>query len=834
MNHCKRMLITLCMILLFGVAAYAEDSQSLTNEWFGADASQGSMLGIESVTPNDPQVNALLDQFFSLREADFCAQSGIALYSDTAQSAELIAPQVQSAVGSTHQALIDALARRIDADILGATVTSFITSITETEVGYEATVYEWTFFDYDDLSDGVGGSDTAGFGTEHMLTLGYDDAGQLQILSDDYTESDVLTGELTEQQSLEGDLSADQKSANYVSGYDPVKAAAYSNKYVSPTPLPDGVASDSSYYNPDYPNYIGQGGDCANFVSQCLYAGGFPTSSQWKSGSAAWISCIYQLNYLRPYGTYIAYPTAEDIRPGSLIYYNRSANLNGEWYHVVICSGHNSAGTPVINGHTFDRYRLPWNFSNQRYIATVQLTADTIEDLTFISDRLIVPAYTAAPLYASYQAAEPITTRNADEETVYDVITTFTQNGTKWAAVNEDDTILYIKLQGDVILESQGYMPKIDLPATVTTNDLLNVTVKPDADALQSWTITLTDEAGAKQTVTGTSKTATAQFDCKDMQPGILTVTYTGIDGTIGTFTSLAKVKLTEAATVSGACGDNARWKLDKTTQRLVITGSGNVSSAPWLRFAGNISTVVVYPNITRLPEDAFSGCTITTIYGQPAFLEDVASGLGATYVALREFADVFPGQWYYNEVYAAYDRDLFNGVTTEEFVPSGSMTRAMMVTVLGRLAGVDPAEYADTAMPFTDITTGHYYTPYVAWAYTNGITTGVTTTTFAPSQRVTREQAAAFFARYLEHIEVTLPDCENPPASYSDAASISKYAVPYIQEMTRCGILKGDKTGTVRPKANITRAEAAVMLMRLARGLDQISDAPSVTRSAA
>lgn len=828
MNHCKRVLITLCMILLLGVAAYAEDSQSLTNEWFGADGSQSDILGIESVTPDDPQVNTLLDQFFALREADFGAQPGIAVYSDASQTAELIAPQVQSAVGSTHQALIDGLEHRINADMLGATVTSFITSITETDTGYEATVYEWTFFDYDDLSDGVGGSDTAGFGTEHRLTLGYDDAGQLQILADDYTESDVLTGEITAQDSFEADLSADQKFAGYISGYDPVKAALYSNKYVNPTPLPGGKVADTSYYNPAYPNYVGQGGDCANFVSQCLTAGGFPTSSQWKSGSAAWINCVYQINYLRSYGTYIAYPSASDILPGSPMYYNRSASLNGEWYHVVICSGHNSAGTPVINGHTVDRYRLPWNFSNQTYIATVQLTADTIEGLTFTADRLIVPAYVSVPLYTSYQASAPSTTLNSDEETTYDVITTFTQNGTKWAAISDDDSLLYIKLQDDMLLESQGYVPKITLPAAVTTNDMLNVTVQPDVSAMQSWTITLTDEAGAKQTVTGTSTTAAVQFDCKDMQPGLLTVTYTGVDGTIGTFTSLAKVKLTEAATVSGTCGDNARWTLDKTTQRLVITGSGAVSSAPWLRFAGNISTVMVYPNITSLPEGAFSGCTVTTIYGQPAFLEKLASDLGATYVALREFADVFPGEWYYDEIYAAYDRGLFNGVSTEEFVPSDSMTRAMMVTVLGRLAGVDPAEYEDTAIPFTDVTSGNYYTPYVAWAYTTGITTGATTTSFAPNQQVTREQAAAFFTRYLEYIEVTLPDCENPPASYSDAASISDYAVPYIQEMTRCGILKGDTAGTVRPNANITRAEAAVMTMRLARGLDEIN--PSVT----
>ncbi len=61
MNYCKRILTTLCMILLLGAAVYANDSQSLTTEWFGANTNQAAVLGIESITPEDPQVSALLD-----------------------------------------------------------------------------------------------------------------------------------------------------------------------------------------------------------------------------------------------------------------------------------------------------------------------------------------------------------------------------------------------------------------------------------------------------------------------------------------------------------------------------------------------------------------------------------------------------------------------------------------------------------------------------------------------------------------------------------------------------------------------------------------------------
>lgn len=829
MNYCKRILTTLCFVLLLGAAVYAEDSQSLTNDWFGTDTPNGDVLGIESVTPEDPQVNALLDQFFSLREADFGTQSDIALYSGTENEAVFSAPQLQSAVGSTHQALVDALADRIDANILGAKVTSFVESITETETGYEAKVYEWTFFDYDDLSDGVGGSDTAGFGTEHTLTLGYDQAGQLQILSDDYTESDVLTGKFTEEdakQEQEGELDATAKAAaDYYSGYDVVKASIYSNTYVTHEVLPDDQVYDTKYYNPAYEHFAGRGGDCANFVSQCLYAGGFPQTSGWSpsSGYWAWRTCASQILYFKSYGNMINYPTADDIRPGSPIYFNNSPNMDGFWYHVVICVGQNSAGTPVINGHTYDRYRVPWNYSKETYISTLQLTPYTIEDMTFTPDQLVSLKETTVPLYSSYQKTTSSGSLSLGNGKTCDVITSFRLNGTQWAAVNDNGTVMYAKIQGDVTLKSL-LQPSISAPSTVTTNDILTATVQPDVTDIQSWTITLTDSAGTTLTATGTTNSASVQFDCKDLTPGTLTIQYSAKDAAVGTLSSQKTITLTEAKIASGTCGENSTWTLDKASGRLTIRGTGDVTDATWLRFAGKITSVLVYPQITSLPDNAFSGCTVATIYGQPGFLEELAKGINAEYVAMREFVDVFPKQWYYNQVYAAYDRKLFYGSSDEEFSPFGSMTRGMMIAVLGRLAGVDIKEYENVTTPFTDVPKD-YYTPYIAWAYTTGVAAGTSDTTFEPNRSVTREQAAAFFARYLNYIGVKLPDCDNPTISYTDAASISPYAVPSIQEMTRCGILVGDDTGTCRPKAYIIRAEAATMFLRLANGLDALEE---------
>lgn len=71
--------------------------------------------------------------------------------------------------------------------------------------------------------------------------------------------------------------------------YDRIAARDYAYKWWGP---------DESDYNPDYTNWNSGGGDCANFVSQCIYAGGVPTSNEWKKDSSAWISTSKLASYM--------------------------------------------------------------------------------------------------------------------------------------------------------------------------------------------------------------------------------------------------------------------------------------------------------------------------------------------------------------------------------------------------------------------------------------------------------------------------------------------------------------------------------------------------------
>ena len=90
------------------------------------------------------------------------------------------------------------------------------------------------------------------------------------------------------------------------------------------------------------------------------------------------------------------------------------------------------------------------------------------------------------------------------------------------------------------------------------------------------------------------------------------------------------------------------------------------------------------------------------------------------------QFRDVAPTAYYYDAVQQMADLGLFSGVNNYTFRPNGTMTRAMLVTVLYRLAG-SPA--TSTATPFDDVSPSAYYAEGVAWAYAMGITTGTSAT---------------------------------------------------------------------------------------------------------
>lgn len=193
---------------------------------------------------------------------------------------------------------------------------------------------------------------------------------------------------------------------------------------------------------------------------------------------------------------------------------------------------------------------------------------------------------------------------------------------------------------------------------------------------------------------------------------------------------------------------------------------------------------------------------------------------------ASSDYTDVRTDDWFYHAVKFVSDRGYFQGVYRDAnnnlFGPRQNMTRAMFVTVLGRLYGVDTSLYTDSA--FEDVSVKTWYGPYVAWAAENDIVKGYGdangngTPEFGPNDDVTREQMAAIMYRYAEFGSYDLSGKnEEWMNKYSDYELASPYAYDSIAWCVGNGIIHGysvtETEWKINPKGLATRAEVAQVI---------------------
>lgn len=176
-------------------------------------------------------------------------------------------------------------------------------------------------------------------------------------------------------------------------------------------------------------------------------------------------------------------------------------------------------------------------------------------------------------------------------------------------------------------------------------------------------------------------------------------------------------------------------------------------------------------------------------------------------------FSDVSRGQWFYDYVAWAYNTGLMEGVSAGRFAPNSTTTRAMVVTIIYRLAG---SPGVSGTSDFTDVPADAWYADAVTWAAKRGIVEGMTATTFDPNDAVTREELAAMLYRYAKHKGYDTSAAENTNIlSYNDAGSISEYAFEALQWACGEGIINGTGAGSLEPGGSATRAQLAAMLYR-------------------
>ena len=178
-----------------------------------------------------------------------------------------------------------------------------------------------------------------------------------------------------------------------------------------------------------------------------------------------------------------------------------------------------------------------------------------------------------------------------------------------------------------------------------------------------------------------------------------------------------------------------------------------------------------------------------------------------------RAFPDVKAGDWYEKVVYRAADLGLIAGYDDGRFGPNDPITRGQVAVVLWRMAGAPKG--GSKVFPDNKNAKAYYYQA-VRWAGSTGVVSGYADGRFGPNDKVTREQLAAMLANYARRIGgLKVTGSLSDFSRMKDATRVSSWARTSVGWCFRNKILSGSN-GSVNPKGNATRAEAAKMLVGL------------------
>lgn len=149
-------------------------------------------------------------------------------------------------------------------------------------------------------------------------------------------------------------------------------------------------------------------------------------------------------------------------------------------------------------------------------------------------------------------------------------------------------------------------------------------------------------------------------------------------------------------------------------------------------------------------------------------------------------FTDVKLNSYYGNALLWAYENEVIKGKAADKFAPEDLIKRCEFVSILHRNLG-EPSYTIEN--PFEDLRQGAYYVNAVVWAYENGITAGMTETTFEPEKNCTRAQVVTFLYRFSQ-LEKSDPVPEQPEIPEvdepEDIADLLEYLYGNLEELIK------------------------------------------------
>ena len=231
----------------------------------------------------------------------------------------------------------------------------------------------------------------------------------------------------------------------------------------------------------------------------------------------------------------------------------------------------------------------------------------------------------------------------------------------------------------------------------------------------------------------------------------------------------------------------------------------------------------------TVTPDEGYEVATVkvnSKTYKNPTdntlLIEDVREKLTVT-VTFQEkawqnpFTDVSKYATYYKAVQFVYEEGLFNGTSATKFEPDTTMTRAMFVTVLGRLAGVNVNNYKTSS--FSDVATGQWYSEYVEWASSIGLVEGYGNGKFGPNDSITHAQMYVLMERYADIIEGKNTTASGTSISANDVRDIPDWAYEAVEYAAKSDFLVVSSY-RLTPNDNAKRSELAMLLQKFCKNV--------------
>lgn len=197
------------------------------------------------------------------------------------------------------------------------------------------------------------------------------------------------------------------------------------------------------------------------------------------------------------------------------------------------------------------------------------------------------------------------------------------------------------------------------------------------------------------------------------------------------------------------------------------------------------------------------------TLLDAEAAYEKITQGETGGFVDVKD-------HWAANAINFVVKENLFKGTSDTTFEPNATMTRAMMVTVLWRLAGQPEVT---TLADFADVADDAYYAKAVSWANEAGIVKGYDNNLFGSNDNVTREDMASFMYRYAKYKGYDLSKTADL-SGYTDMDQISAYALENMKWANANGLIQGRTETTLAPKGDSTRAEVAAIFQRFVENI--------------